>query len=597
MPSITVQSFAGMVPRTSPRLLANGDAINATMVKLWSGELRPFLKLGEIPNVPLPSDAPVKTLYLLLDKWLAWTQDVNVVTGFTTTAGPGRIYYTGDGAPKQTTYDLVRFGPATPLPASTYPIGLTGPPGNPATDRPVVTDTGSATTDPVAYSYIYTYYNVNNEESVPSLPSAIVTINTTGGSQQATISNIIPSASPLVTEMRVYRTIGNTYIFVASIPPTSTSYVDNNTDLDLAGNESLQSQEYYPPPADIQGLIGLACGSLAAFHGNSVVFSEPYQPGAWPPAYEKIFDYPVVALGTFGQTCVVATTGYTYLVYGNDPRTFGVSRVPDPYPCVSKRSMVSADNGVIYASADGLIFIGTPTYTNPQGVHILTRELMTTDEWAAYNPPFISGVIFDGRYYGFYEYQIITPQNIGAGFIIDFSARLEYYVSGVASEAPQDRKNILLDLDFYASAAFANPQVKLHLVINTRFANNIEDEDADDPAESFDGPVWNELFKWEGGTTYHPLTWRSKQFSFPYAVSFSVVKVLAPTYDGSITFSLLDGVSGNVLYTRMVQSEAPFRLPSIGPRTEWGFEIEADVPVQMVDIATSYQDLQERKGT
>lgn len=675
MGSITIQKFGGLVPRTSPRLLGNGDATQAIMTKLWSGELRPILDVLYLDRVALPQGAPILTLYLLFDKWLAWQTDVNVVTGFTVLSGAGHIYFTGDGPPKQTLYNYVRYGPATPLPATTYPIGVIGP-----TNFPTVAVTGAPGGDPIVRDYVYTFYTSFNEESAPSLPSALVTVET----GQSVVLSGFDTATGTVQEARIYRTVGGNYTYVATISaPFPASYIDSATDLDIVGNESLQSQHYYPPPSDIQGLIGLACGSLAAFHGNSVVFSEPYQPGAWPPEYEKIFDYPIVALGTFGQTCVVATTGYTYLISGNDPRSFSVARVPDPYPCVSKRSMVSADNGVIYASSDGLIFVGTPTYLSGYaGVHVLTRELMTHDEWQAYNPSTIHGVIFDGRYYGFHLPHRLDVLGETFGFVFDFSSREKALVTGAVSDAAEvDKKDILSNLDFYASATFANPQVLLHLAIN------------------------NKLYKWEGGSTYRALTWRSKQFSFPYAVTFSAVKVIASDYpqdivltvpptlatsgpgvgipftrsyiytfqtganteslpspaslisvfpgdfvlfvgwqtpapgifginifrlvDGvykyvstitdplapyvdsqtdadimgnrtfqlpaTLQFSVLDGVTGNVLYSRSVVSAKPFRLPSLRGRTEWLFELTGAAAVQLIEISSAYQDLSERK--
>lgn len=566
MPSIVVQKFGALVPRTSPRLLGNGDATVATMIKLWSGELRPILERRWVSEVDLPQEAPVKTLYLFLDKWLAWTTDVNVVTGFTTLSSSGHIYYTGDGIPKQTKYDWIRYGPSTPI--YWFPIGIVGP-----LTPPTVTPSGAGT-DPLTYSYVYTFYTALNEESVPSPPSALVTVDF--ATESVTLSGFQVGEGRVV-EARIYRTSGGVYTYIATIYPMGggvfPSYVDSASDLDIEGNEALQSQHYYPPPDDIQGIIGLACGSLAAFRGNSVLFSEPYQPSAWPPEYEKIFDYPIVALGTFGNTCVVATTGYTYLISGNDPRSFSVARIPDPYPCVSKRSMVSADNGVIYASSDGLIFVGTPSFMSAYaGVHVLTRDLMTYDEWQEYNPTTIHGVIFDGRYYGFYTHRVYTPTT-GTGFVFDFSNRIEALITGaVETTAEIDKKNLLIDLDFYASATFANPQIKLHLAVD------------------------NKLYEWEGSSEYHPLTWRSKQFSFPYAVTFSVAKLmLNPEYPENITFRLLDG-EGVVLYERAVTSDRPFRLPSLRARTDWHFEVEGTAAVQMIQVSTGYADLVERKA-
>lgn len=584
MASIILQNVGGLVPRVAPHLLANGAATVASMTKLWSGDIRPFMDLGEVLNAPLPKDAPVLTVYLLIDKWLAWYTDVDVVTGFTTLSGSGRIYYTGDGFPKQTTYDLVRFGPPTPPDYVTFPIGVLPP--QPAY-TPSVAVIGVGTGDPLVRSYVYTLYTVNNEESVPSLPSAEVVVET---GQTVNIGNFqdLTATSPdypfnydNVRSLRIYRTSGGEFKFVAVItapfPPTY-----NDAILDQNLGEVLQSQHYYPPSGDIHGLIGLSCGSLAAFHGNKVAFSEPYQPGAWPPEYEKIFDYPVVALGTFGQTCIVATTGYTYLVSGNDPRSFAVARVPDPYPCVSKRSMVSGDQGCMYASADGLIFVGTASYFNAgRGVQVVTRNLMTYNEWQQYNPTTINGVIFDGRYYAFYKTpQRETGQPEGAGFIFDSTVST---LTGVVSESEYDRDNVLVDMNFFATATFANPQVPLHVVVNG--GHNTPSE-----------PVDNVLFAWEGGPRPRVYTWRSKQFSFPYIVTFSAAKIIyTNTKTTGLTFRLLDGLTGAVQFERAVTSVTPFRLPSLQPRTEWMVEVEGFANVEKIHVATSYQDIQEGK--
>jgi len=610
--AITIQKFAGLVPRMSPRLLGGGDATISITNKIQSDELRPVVDYAIVPGVVMPpltgaGGGIVQTLYLFLDKWLAWFSDVNVATGFTAPIDVTntRIYWTGDGPPKQAYYNDLKFGPTVPDSNNTFPIGINGP-----TTPPTVADIVHGTGNDLVRVYVYTYYNSRNEESVPSPPSAAIPMGTIGPQTvQITITEPIPAD---VSEIRIYRSNGGAFVFVAAISPLTPSWPDSLTDLELAGNEYLQSQEYYPPPFDIQGLIGLACGSLAAFHGNSVVFSEPYQPGAWPPAYEKIFDYPVVALGTFGQTCVVATTGYTYLVVGSDPRSFSAVRIPDPYPCVSKRSMVSADNGVIYASPVGLIFVGSPSpYTASSGVFVVTRELMTHEEWQVYNPSTILGVIFDGRYYGFYLNRIIVSgEPIGAGFIVDFSSQEARLITGVTEDSniDVDRKTLLSDLDFYATASFANPQFR-----TSEFALHFSIEGFATPEGE------NLLVRWEGkgGVTkvaddYRPLTWRSKEFSIPYATTFSVGKIIfnkafpiatGDTYvDGTLTqirvprFRLLDGSTGALLWERPVINDKPFRVPSIPARTEWMIEVEGVAAFQLIEVATSYQDLNQRQA-
>ena len=367
MPSIRIQNFGGIAPRMSPRLLPGGTALRAELTKLWSGEIRPFVEKAKV-DVPLAQGGMVKTIYKFKDIWLSWLMDVDIVTGFTLDKGSERLYYTGDGPPKITTYPLAAA--SLPTPQNSIQLGVTQPPLPPTIGTP----TGTAGTPQLRY-YVYTWYTEFDEESVPSMPS--VGVNVSDGQSVPVTIPLGTSVPPATTEtVRLYRTNGGPFLFVKEVPIATvlagTVITDAVKNVDLG--EELISASFYPPPNKIQGLIGLSSGSFAAFYDNRVVFSEPYQPHAWPPEYEKIFDYPVVALGTYGNTLVVATTGYTYLVAGIDPRSLSVDRVPDPYPCVSKRSMVSADSGVIYASGEGLVFVGH------SGIQVLTRGLMTREE-------------------------------------------------------------------------------------------------------------------------------------------------------------------------------------------------------------------------
>lgn len=586
MPSILIQNFGGRVPRLSPRLLSTGAATIANMTKLWSGEVRPFQEFSEEFIPQLPDDAEIKTLYFLIDKWLAWTTDVDVVTGFTELSGQGHIYYTGDGLPKQTTYDLIKFGPPTPLESNTFPIGV-----NPPTVAPSVSIVGVGSGSPVVRTYVYTFYTYMNEESAPSPPSALISVST---GQSVDVDSFPATVDTNVKELRIYRSNGGAYQYVTTLAfPFPATYNDSLDDIDLG--EAMQSINWYPPNPNITGMIGLACGSLAAFYGNRVAFSYPYQPGAWPPEYEKVFDYPVVALGTFGQTCVVATTGYTYLVSGTDPSSFSVARMPDPYPCVSKNSMVSGDNGCIYASADGLIFVGQGSsnyFAQYSGTHVLSRDLLTHDEWNNYNPTTINGVIFDGRYYGFYRYPEVQPDNepVGAGFIFDASMRL---VTGVIKQSEFDKDDLFIDLDYYASATFANPQVPLHVCVDANRTRPLPPPINPAPP----GPVANRVFNWDAGPGFRTLTWRSKQFSFPYRVTFSAARILMDESEPkNLVFRLLDGATSTVLFERSVSNRNPFRIPSLSPRTEWMVEIEGTTWVQQVHVATSFQDIVEGKA-
>jgi hypothetical protein len=232
--------------------------------------------------------------------------------------------------------------------------------------------------------------------------------------------------------------------------------------------------------------------------------------------------------------------------------------------------MVSADRGVVYASGEGLVFVGLG------GTQVLTRDLMTREEWQQFNPSTMHGVIFDGRYFGFHEQvryfgadEEVVPA--GAGFIFDFNDRT---VQGLADD-DINRDDKLITIPYYASATFANPVTDLHLVINPTLTSN-------------------ELFKWEGGVAFEPYVWRSKQFAFPYEVTFAGAKILRQCKgEQALKFRLVDGECGKVLFERDVTHNRPFRLPSRHGRTDWIVEVEGTASVQEIHVSTSISELTE----
>lgn len=127
MPSRKIQKFLGIAPRISPELLPDAAAQTCVNAKLYSGDLIPYHASAEAGETN--ASAAEKTIYPLYDgstkKWLSWGTDVDVAVASSQNDDSQRIYYTGDGAPKVTTYELAVTG-AAPWPASGgyYELGL-----------------------------------------------------------------------------------------------------------------------------------------------------------------------------------------------------------------------------------------------------------------------------------------------------------------------------------------------------------------------------------------------------------------------------------------------------------------------------------------
>jgi hypothetical protein len=106
---------------------------------------------------------------------------------------------------------------------------------------------------------------------------------------------------------------------------------------------------------------------------------------------------PIVGLGTFGQSLVVCTTQTPYIITGSQPGAMSQERVPLPEPCVAKKSITSDQFGVLYASPNGLVSIAPGTQD------VISRTLFTRDEWQAYVPSNMVGVIYQNMYIAFYQ--------------------------------------------------------------------------------------------------------------------------------------------------------------------------------------------------
>lgn len=141
MAAIKIQRFLGEAPKISPELLPDSAAQLAFNTKLYSGDLIPY----RIPTITTESGltgVPVKTLFGLRApnngevEWLVWDKDVDIVTtAENEEAGVDnrtRFYYTGDGAPKVSDFDLATSGPK-PYPVDYYDLGLPLPTTKPTT--------------------------------------------------------------------------------------------------------------------------------------------------------------------------------------------------------------------------------------------------------------------------------------------------------------------------------------------------------------------------------------------------------------------------------------------------------------------------------
>lgn len=309
---------------------------------------------------------------------------------------------------------------------------------------------------------------------------------------------------------RVYRTTGTTgswqLVNETGIAAATTTYNDTLTDAQIAGDE-LISEEWDPPRVGLHSLRVHPSGSLIGIYNNLLCMSEPYQPHAWPRAYELASGYNGVGLALFGTTAVMATAGMPFVATGVEPASMSGEDVSSDvaqgtYPCLSKRGVVSAGM-VLYPSIHGMVAVG------PSGVGTFTDPWYTRDEWEALNPETMVAATANGRVYVSHE------TDSGAVEILVFDGPLHTIVSS-ASVQPST---------LYADAS---------------------------DGELYIGGTEGILLFDDGDKTVLPGQWRSKEFVFPEPVNLGAAKIdfdvaIDPAVRAAILTAIADAEAWNAI--------------------------------------------------
>lgn len=127
MAAVKIVKFLGEAPKIASELLPDAAAQIAFNVKLYSGDLIPYRLPYLAGNVDRVGD--IKTLHALRNPstgalvWLTWATDVDIITASASEDNEQRFYYTGDGVPKVSNYELAT-NVGVPYPNNSYDLGL-----------------------------------------------------------------------------------------------------------------------------------------------------------------------------------------------------------------------------------------------------------------------------------------------------------------------------------------------------------------------------------------------------------------------------------------------------------------------------------------
>lgn len=533
MPTIDITVMQGMKPRIEPFLLPDNNSVLAKDCHFDTGVISPLLD-DALTAITFPI-TPKTIFHYRDDFWFAWESDVDVIRSPVAQDDYGRVYYTDGVYPKVTMSSIATGGAirptayyrlGVPAPSSVITISAITPPSG-ATD--------STSTDDETRYYIQTFVTATGEEGPPSSASAEVTITIPDSS--VTLS--LPAAQANnnnITRRRIYRSAtsdaSSGWYEVVELPIATTSYVDSLTSDQLGA--ALATEDYLPPPDDMMGLCLMANGISAGFSGNTVLFSGAYLPYAWPDANKLTTEDDVVSICPVGTSLVVGTKGYPYVMTGVSPSSITAQKLNVQQACISKRSMVSVDGVVLYASPDGLVGV------TESGASVATDKIISREQWQAMSPSTLRAWSYEGKYIGLTDTTgfIYDPQT---GDFRELSNRWDAAYNDMTADA-------------------------LYLTKGTS------------------------LYSWRSSNESNvQFYWRSKEFIEPEGSSFSCCRIVADDITKIGMRLLLDGAQVLEVVEGNIPSVA-FRLPALrGYR--WQIEVYGNSKVSRITLATSMQEL------
>ena len=442
---LTFQQFSGIAPRIAPRLLPATLAQEALDVKLWSGELRPHYADTIIKYIPSTTQSIYR--YKWKNKkynWLGWAKSVNVVKGPVYDDENNRIYLmVNDGTGFLVTDSslLEDRDYINGLESKAYAVAIPEPGQS---DIWVSGGTGSG--DIESRSYVYCYVRQWSDGTIDVGKSSGPLKNSSDRSRytvdvrpgQVVDMSIV---DPITHANGIGAGINKIYIYrseVTSAGQALYSYVDqfdvntnrvtNNPAAVWVSNgsyykysdskpntslgEACPSIYWDAPVTGLKGLVSLQNGLFAAYKDSTIYVSDWNAPHAWPYEHTVTIDYPIVGLGSFGNTIVVCTEAAPVLITVTDPTKPTTRAIQENCPCVSAGSIVSTRNGVIFASTNGLVLINSASPT------FITEKIITQDEWLPLHPESLQAAFLDNTYYGFFT----NPTEKAAGFLFDLDS-------------------------------------------------------------------------------------------------------------------------------------------------------------------------------
>jgi len=482
--------------------------------------------------------------------------------------------------------------------------------------------------------YFFTHVSRYGEEGPPSVVAETVDANGTpdwDGTSSCVLDGFI---EPVAADehlktvvdgnapaIRIYRTstdgAGNAaFLLVEEVPvdntgPNSTAWASYTyTDTDDAaidGNlgSACETALYDRAPDDLTGLRGHPGGFFVGHKGNVLYFSEPWAPWAWPVDYQIPIDHPIVGIGIFGSTIVVATDGWCYTFTGPHPTSLYKTKL-DFQPCLSQRGLVETNTGVMFPSSEGF------QHVTPAGIDNVTKDTFRPEDWVNFELDSMHSSWYHKAYYGFY-----STADYQGYVIIDFlngaiTTGVKYHQAGYLSivdgtfytivDSDIDSPGTLYisqwdaDTSAYRNFGYKSPRFILEKPKNFKVAQIIIDSDfyEDVLTTISDDATLVTL----NNTAWTANTWGLEDLLGPINGSMigeqdihgdNLYSLSSLGVQNYIEFKIYaDGV---LKFTKQITDSNMFKLPRGFKDKKWEIEISGMIPVKRVTLATSTEEI------
>jgi hypothetical protein len=328
----------------------------------------------------------------------------------------------------------------------------------------------------------------------------------------------------------------------------------------------LESDDYDAPPDNLQGLVNIQNNILVGFVGNTLYFSEPDLPHAWPAAYATPVGEDIVALAAISGALLVLTKRYPYIITVTDPASgISQSRIDSLFPCLSANSVVTMEYGVVWSTNDGLA-----VYSPSSGPVLVTKTLYNNDTWRTSVDP-----------------QTVIAEYYGENYIASHSQGAFVF--------EQDTKvgGFFVDVDLRFTASWYDAQTgRLYYVADTT----------------------GDVYEWDN-LVQPPLTmeWKSKTIISKEMMNLGAARVVADyvnttsLWDATtvawesalVSWSSSDAatfrlwVDKQLIFTTTLNDSGVFRLPTGYRSDTFEIGVESSVRVRAIHIAETSFGLRE----